>query len=542
MARQLISSDNHQGDRSQVTPSELRRRWRDGAEVALFDAREEGPFAEAHPFFAVCLPLSQVEARACDLVPRRSAPVVVCDDGEGVAARVAGRLTDLGYTDVSLLDGGLDAYAREGQLFRDVNVPSKTFGELVESTCHTPSLAAPEVKELIEAGANVRVLDVRRFEEYRTMSIPTAVSVPNAELTLRIFDLVPSPDTLVVVNCAGRTRSIIGTQTLVNIGLPNPVAALRNGTIGWALEGYGLDSGQTRSFAPDPDASRDRAAGAARRWAMHVGVRTIDRQTYDQWMSERDRRTLYRLDVRTPAEHAAGHPAGFLSSPGGQLVQATDEWIAVRGARLVLFDDLEVRALMTASWLVQMGWDAVVMQPGALSPDRPGMEAPNRPSFPDDSRRPAWTPLQLAAEEAIVVDVGPSAEYLKSHIPGAHFVLRSRFADALPNIHRTNRPLVLTSPDGVLARYAAHDAADVLDRPVGVLAGGTAAWSAAGLPLESHIHSWMSPPIDRYTRPYEGTDNPREAMEGYINWELQLVQQMETDGISRFRVVSPEAG
>jgi rhodanese-related sulfurtransferase len=523
-----------------VTPSELRRRWRNGEEVALFDAREEGPFAEAHPFFAVCLPPSQVEARAYDLVPRRSAPVVVFDNGEGVAARVARRLTDLGYTDVSPLDGGLDAYAREGQLFRDVNVPSKAFGELVESTCHTPSLAASEIKKLLESGANVMVLDVRRLEEYRTMSIPTAVSVPNAELTLRVFDLVPSPDTLVVVNCAGRTRSIIGTQTLVNIGLPNRVAALRNGTIGWALEGYELDTGQTRTFPSNPDGPCDRAAAAARHWATRVGVRTIDRQTYDRWMAERDRRTLYRFDVRTPAEHAAGHPIGFLSSPGGQLVQATDEWVAVRGARLVLFDDLGVRALMTASWLVQMGWDAVVLQPDAIPADQPGIEPPNWPTLPDGGR-PPWTPLQLAASEAVVVDVGPSAEYLKHHVPGAHFVLRSRLADALPDVHRANRPLVLTSPDGVLARYAAHDAADVLDGPVDVLAGGTAAWGAAGLPLESHVHSWVSPPIDHYTRPYEGTDTPRETMQGYIDWELQLVQQMQTDGISRFRVVSPEA-
>ena len=412
-----------------MTPTELRRRWREGEEVALFDAREEEAFAEGHPFFAVCLPPSQVEARAADLVPRRSAPLVIFDNGEGAAARVADRLRGLGYNDVSCLEGDLDAYARDGELFRDVNVPSKAFGELVESTCHTPSLAAPDVKRLIDAGANVQVLDVRRFEEYRTMSIPTAVSVPNAELALRVFDLVPSPDTLVVVNCAGRTRSIIGTQTLVNIGLPNRVAALRNGTIGWTLEGYRLDTGQTRTFASNPDASRRRAAAAARHWANQVGVRVIDRPTYDQWMAERDRRTLYRLDVRTPAEHAAGHPAGFLPSPGGQLVQATDEWVAVRGARLVLFDDLEVRALMTAAWLVQMGWDAVAIQPEAIAADQTGMAVP------------------LAS-------------------PGAN----------------------------------------------------------------------------RYRRPYEGTDNPREKMQAYIDWELQLVQQIEADGVSRFRVVCPDAG
>ncbi len=411
-----------------MTPSELRRRWRDGEEVALFDAREEDLFAGAHPFFAVCLPLSQAEARIDDLVPRKTAPIVVYDAGEGLAARLAQRLEQRGYTTVSLLAGGLEAYALEGQLFRDVNVPSKAFGELVESTCHTPSLPAREVKALIDAGADLAVLDVRRFEEYRTMSIPTGISVPNAELTLRVFDLVPSPQTLVVVNCAGRTRSIIGTQTLINLGLPHRVAALRNGTIGWTLEGYGLESGQTRTFPREAPASQARAMEAASRWAARVGVRTIDRLTFDTWMAERDRRTLYRLDVRTPAEHAAGHPSGFLLAPGGQLVQATDEWIAVRGGRIVLFDDRGVRAQMTASWLLQMGWEAVVIDPGALAANETGIAAQSRPPSP-----------------------------------------------------------------------------------------------------EHH----------RYKRPYEGTDSTREAMQGYIDWELQLVAQMAVDGISRFRVIQP---
>ncbi len=529
-----------------MTPSELRRRWRDGEEVALFDAREEGPFAEAHPFFAVSLPPSQVELRAYDLVPRRSAPIVVYDAGEGLAERVAGRLRDLGYTDVSLLEGGLAGYAREGQLFRDVNVPSKSFGELVESTCHTPSLSAPEVKALIDEGANIAVLDVRRFEEFRTMSIPKGLNVPNAELTLRVFDLVPSPDTLVIVNCAGRTRSIIGTQTLINAGLPNRVAALRNGTIGWTLEGYGLESGQTRTFPSGAPSSAARAKAAASRWAARVGVRAIDRATLDTWIAERDSHTLYQLDVRTPAEHAAGHPSGFRSAPGGQLVQATDEWIAVRGARIVLFDVAGVRAQMTASWLAQMGWDAVVIDPGAVAADETGVAPPNRPPFPDDGID-ACTPLELAAMDAVVIDVGPSADYSRGHIPGARFVLRSRFAEDLPG-PKDDRPLVLTSPDGVLARYAAPEAAPeaaaeaaaASGRRVCVLAGGTAAWVAAGLPLDRAVHDWASPAIDRYKRPYEGTDSTREAMQAYIDWELKLVAQMAADGINRFRVVAPE--
>jgi rhodanese-related sulfurtransferase len=147
-----------------TTPTELRRRWRAGEEVALLDVREEGPYSLSHPFFAVSLPLSQIELRILDLIPRLTVPVVVYDDGEGYAARAVPRIRALGYSDVAMLAGGLSGYARVGEVFRDVNVPSKAFGELVEAIRHTPSLSADEVKALIEREPNLVVLDARRFE------------------------------------------------------------------------------------------------------------------------------------------------------------------------------------------------------------------------------------------------------------------------------------------------------------------------------------------------------------------------------------------
>jgi rhodanese-related sulfurtransferase len=518
-----------------MTPEDLRRRWRDNREVALLDAREEGPFADSHPFFAVPLPRSRIETSVYALVPRRNAPVVVYDDGEGLAERAAARLEGLGYTDVSLLEGGLRGYARVGELFRDVNVPSKAFGELVEAICHTPSLTAAELKARIDGGADMVVLDARRFEEYQTMSIPGATSVPGAELTLRAFDLAPSPDTLVVVNCAGRTRSIIGTQTLVNAGLPNPVAALRNGTIGWTLNGFALAHGQARRAGPASGESHARARSAAGAWAARAGVPVIDGNTLDRWIGEKDTRTLYCFDVRAPHEYQAGHARGFLSAPGGQLVQAIDEWVAVRGARLVLSDDDGVRARMTASWLVQMGWDASVVEPGALALDEQGMPPRASPPLPDVEAR-SITAGQLRAAEATVVDLAPSPAYRQGHIPGARFGLRSQLDEVCATLPGAG-PIVLTSADGALAAYALDEAAAVTTRAVRILAGGTAAWSDAGFPLEREPQQWASPPIDVYKRPYEGTDNARAAMQAYIDWELGLVAQLANDGVSNFRVV-----
>ena len=244
-------------------------------EIALLDVREEDPHAQAHPLFAANFPLSRLELDAYAKLPRRDVPIVTFDAGAGDpdAMLAAVRLRALGYTDVSVFRDGLQGWiAAGGEVFRDVNVPSKSFGELVESIRHTPSLCAEDLQSLIDSGADVVIVDARRFDEYQTMCIPTAVSCPGAELVLRVPDLAPRPETRVIVNCAGRTRSIIGTQSLINAGLPNPVSALRNGTIGWTLAGQALDKGQQRKAGAPAQSSAAQAARRARQVADRAGV------------------------------------------------------------------------------------------------------------------------------------------------------------------------------------------------------------------------------------------------------------------------------
>jgi rhodanese-related sulfurtransferase len=513
-------------------------------EIALLDAREEAPFAEAHPLFAANLPLGRIELEAYARIPRRDTVVVVYDDGEGLAGPAAQRLLQLGYSAVHVLDGGLQGWRDAGgEIFRDVNAPSKAFGELVESQRHTPSLSAPEVKALLDADADVVVLDARRFDEYNTMSIPGSVSVPGAELVLRVRALAPRPETRVIVNCAGRTRSIIGSQSLINAGIPNPVSALRNGTIGWTLAGQQLEHGKTQRFAErptDPAGSGHHllAARSSRQVADRARVGRAGLAALAQWNNETGR-TTYRFDVRTPEEYAAGHLPGFSSAPGGQLVQETDHAAPVRGARIVLADDDGVRANMTASWLAQMGWEVHVLdglQPEHFSESgNPAQVLPPAPPY-----EPV-TPQQLAqwlqdGPGTVLLDFTSSANYVKQHIPGARFALRSQLAQVLQQAAGAER-YVLTCGSSLLAGYAAGDVQQLSSKPVFVLKGGTAAWIAAGLPLEPGETALASPRIDRYRRPYEGTDNPVAAMQAYLDWEYGLVAQLAADGSHGFFVI-----
>ncbi|RZL89992.1 MAG: rhodanese-related sulfurtransferase [Variovorax sp.] len=514
-------------------------------EVALLDVREEDPYAQAHPLWAANLPLSRLELDAWRRIPRRDTLIVLYGLHEGVdlAALAAARLAALGYTRVHLLRDGLEGWREAGgELFRDVNVPSKSFGELVEHERNTPSLSAQEVKALIDARADVVVLDARRFDEFQTMSIPTAISVPGAELVLRVRELAPDPTTRVIVNCAGRTRSIIGTQSLVNSGIPNPVAALRNGTIGWKLAGQVLDHGASRRAPATGEANRAAAQVNARDVARRAGVRSIGLDALAT--IEAPERTVYRFDVRTPEEYEAGHLPGFASAPGGQLVQETDHHVPVRGARIVLADDDSVRAPMTASWLAQMGWEVYVVEPqpaaarnalGAAPADHPAAPPVSGITPAELGDAPRDTPADIA-----VIDVTTSTNYAKRHIPGAWFAIRAQLGQALDVVPAARR-YVLTCGSSLLARFAAVDLRALLaargrDAEVTVLEGGNAAWFAAGLPIETGWTRLATAGTDRYRRPYEGTDAPTEAMQAYLDWEFGLVAQLASDGTHHFKV------
>lgn len=344
-----------------ITPLQVRSMLLSRDEIALLDVRHEAVFATGHPLFAANMAADRIGLEAATRLPRKDVPIVVYDASEGLVDLAADRLRALGYTNVRKLDGGLQAWLIAGyELFEDVNSYAKAFGELVESRRHTPSLSADEVAALIASKANVAILDVRRFDEYATMNIPGSVSVPGAELVLRAGSAAPDPETTIIVNCAGRTRSIIGTQSLINAGVPNKVLALRNGTIGWTLAQQHLDHGADRRGEVG---LFEGAKANAREVAYRASVRHLDPQQALA-LAAQTHRTLYRFDVREREEYAAGHLAGFRHYPGGQLVQEIDMAAPVRGARILLTDNMGVRADMTASWLAQMGWEAYVLEGG----------------------------------------------------------------------------------------------------------------------------------------------------------------------------------
>jgi rhodanese-related sulfurtransferase len=453
-----------------------------------------------------------------------------------VAARAACRAQSLRYRSVAVLAGGAPAWREAGYtLYEGVNVPSKTFGEIVEQRRHTPRLTAQALAGMKAAGEDFVIVDGRPFAEYTRMNIPGGICCPNGELALRIHDIAPDPATKIVVNCAGRTRSIIGAQTLIDIGVPNPVFALENGTQGWLLAGLEAEHGARRRYPEetkhgDMEALRRRA----RRIADASGARFVSPDEAHAWLAD-GTRTTFLFDVRTHEEVAASGVMGFVHAPGGQLIQATDQWVGVKGARIVILDREEIRGPVVAGWLRQLGHEAFVIGGGTAS------------VVAHDWRRTAAAPSDLmqlepvsAAEAAQslrlgtarVLDLRAGMNYRTCHVAGAGWTIRPRIAADAAGAAQT---IVLVADDPAVAALAAIDLAAAGKRDIRLLAGGFEAWRSAGLPVESTPDRPTDADcIDFLFFTHDRQSNP-DAARQYLAWETGLISQIDDQEHGVFR-------
>lgn len=508
----------------EITLRELDVLMAGSAEWALFDVREAGEADAGHLFGASFLPRRQIELRIGDLVPHRATTMVLYDEGGPRAGLAAATLERLGYRDVRVLQGGLQAWTAAGrELMQGSNVPSKLFGEEVYEHDHVPQLPVGELKRWRDEGRAHFVCDIRTPDEYEVSRIPGAHGAFGVDLARVAADLA-GKGVPIVVHCAGRTRSIIACQTLRALGVKE-VYALENGTMGWQLAGLELEKGASSGVLVPTPASAEQGERLARELAQAAGVTMLDAAGLERLLAARaaGRENLYLFDVRQLAEYLQGHIEGAIAVPGGLAIQRTDEFAPVRAARTVLVDDREARAFLTGYWLRRAGRPRVQVLAGGLDAWRAAgrkLAAGRGRSRPlgleEAANAPRVAPASLAAERAArVINVDTSRYFRKARVPGSQWIpydwLETRIGE--------QAPVVVTCHDGLLSGYAAANLRRLGFSGVRVLEGGVEAWAQAGLPAESGWPDGWPAPNDLVVPPYHSS---LESMQRYLEWEQQL--------------------
>ena len=522
-----------------VAPKTVKDWLSDGQEIAFADVRENGQFGDGHPFFAVSLPYSIFEKRLVEIVPNTNVRLVLYDDGEGIAELAAARAEELGYANVLVMEGGAAGWRAAGYtLYQGVNVPSKTFGELLELQNHTPNLTAEQVAALKDDIPNHIIVDSRPYDEYCRFNIPGGICCPNGELALRIGELAPDPETTIVVNCAGRTRSILGAETLRTFGVPNPVYALENGTQGWLLAGLKREEGATRSYPEAPSSEHKLAEIRARAatCANKTGLKYIDAAEALKWLSD-DNRSTYLFDVRSEEEYRANGIPGSRHVLGGQLVQATDLYIGVKGARAIIMDDEMVRAPMMANWVHQIGYDVAVLKGGvnalrdAKLQQLPGFTPPSVEVIAPDNAK-----ADLDNNSALFLDLRSVRKYRAGHVEGAIWSMRPKLEkSAVSSVSK----VILIADDDVVAALAAQRLGELGIANVRRLTGDETSWKSAGFKIvATPTEPADSESIDLLLHIHQ-RNNPNDsesAARAYLGWEVGLVDQLDQQERESFRL------
>jgi rhodanese-related sulfurtransferase len=523
-------------------PADAKHLVHGAGELAFLDVREYGQYGEGHPLLATSAPYGRLEAVVPALVPNRFVQILLLDDGDGVAERAAARLEGLGYTQISIVKGGAPAWAAAGfALYKGVNVPSKTLGELVETIWHPKTIDARTLRAWQAEGRPHVLFDTRPPNEYRKMTVPGARSGPNGELLHRLSVAVPEKNDPIVLTCAGRTRGLIGAIGLKAAGVSNPVYALENGTQGWALAGFDLARGCQPASLPDPGTE---AANESRSRAERIRTRTaipfINAERFNDLVGDPSR-TLTLLDVRSAEEYANGHLPGALHAPCVQLVQATDEWVGVRRSRLVLTDDTGLRAVLAAFWLQQLGYEVYVMRKDdANDLDERWLELRPlpRPVECPPLRRvtPKEAELLMREGRARLIDIRPSMAYRQAHPERAVWSIRPR----LGRVAGDNRTVLLIADDAATAEFAAADLSDLGIADIGLVEGGIGGWREAGLPLEASPHQPADEDaIDFLFFVHDRHDGNLDAARRYLEWETGLVRQHDAAERAEFLLAEP---
>ncbi|RZL94817.1 MAG: rhodanese [Variovorax sp.] len=531
-----------------ITPEALQAMLLGDSEMALLDVREARAFHAGHLNLARSAPLSGLELQIVSFVPRRRTTVVLYDDADeegGTAARAATLLERLGYADVRQLLGGLQAWEERGLPWIDGwNTLVKAFGDRVREHYGTRVLPLSDLQVLRDSDAPVTLVDVRPPDEFAFLSIAGARNHPGTELALRAFPSGSREDgagePVWAVNCFSRTRGILGATTLKVLG-QRRAAFVEDGVMAWGLRG-GLVLRNAEPVADLPTAAPGVLAERAALLRARADLRVIDAAQLTSWRSDPDR-TLHIFDVRPEPGTATAAAADVRHVPGGQVLMHFEQLVGTRRARIVLVDDPHgLRAAVTAFWLKQFNQCEVAV----LAGEAPPRSSPIRTvADRDDAIVPqvdaAALSALLATGGTTIVDVGPSEDFERQHLPGARFLLPASMSPLAPLIVHGGA-IVFTSPDGQAARVAAENARREWPGAALLLwlEGGTHAWAASGRPTQADYapDDLLTPFDDHWGSTMRVSASCRDAVwRHYLAWERALAARVAHDPTVRFRLL-----
>ncbi len=513
-----------------ITAKKTKKLLSSDKEISLIDIREIGLHSNGHPFFSISIPYSVFEIELKKLVPNKNVIVIIIDQNDKLSEIACKQAEKLGYKNLFVLENGIKGWIDQGyKLFEGINVPSKAFGEMVELKNKTPCIKPASLAQKIKNKENILILDGRPFDEFKKMNIPKGICCPNMEMPVRI-DKKIDKKTEIIVNCAGRTRSIIGTQNLINFGIHNNVKTLKNGTQGWFLSDLKLEKNQNRKL-PLPKLKPNKTfTKKAVQLIKKFKLQKINFKQASNILKDKSR-TTYLFDITTREKKYSNFNKRIRNTPGGQLIQATDKYIGVMNSQIILLDDGDlIRSTMTASWLKKMGFHAFIYD-GDQTKLNNLLPKINSKNHVLKSNKIKFLFDQIYKEFRIL-DIRNSHSFKKSHIKKSTWLSRPnlRFIDL-----KTQKKILFVYDNLTKAKLIENDMKEKYNLDIYFYKFAEKDFHKFPKVLTTNSnYPKKTDCIDFVYHTHKRHSGNKNHAKKYLNWETNLIDKMDKEEIKKF--------
>ena len=509
-----------------ISPHDLKTLMNSDGLYAVIDVRDWGEFSLGQIPGANCIPRGSLEKYISVLVPQTAIHTVLyCDTGQR-STRAASSLESLGYTTVSVLDGGMNAWtAAAYETLHGWSLRGKEYGERLQVEESIPEMTAEELRERLKQHEQLYIFDTRTAPEFQAAHLPGAYCTPGGQLALLAPEIVHDKNNTIVTNCAGRTRSLLGAHVLRRMGFSN-VYALKGGTGAWRIAGHTeeLEKGDGARLPQLSETGMAACKQFAEQLAKEDHIHSLTPQELRARQDSDD--LVYLLDVRVLDEYQASHIPGAHFCPGTQVALLVESLVGVKNAPIITMCAGRARAIIAASLLKGAGYPNLsILDGGTTAWTQQGFPletgAPNEIDF----GQPVWmarllqglpagvepqalpipglveataqaellTPQALQAqlttgERLALLDVRSAGDFATAHVSGARWLSRGKLdIEIEQEVPNKTTWVVLICRKGNLSPLSVPTLKAMGYQHIAILQGGFNAWQAADLPTEQGL-------------------------------------------------------
>ena len=313
----------------------------------LIDCRERRDYVHGHWFGSNNIPLSILPIRLPFLCSDQDFPIYFLDWGDAASVVALRLIEKLGYQNVTPQKTTQPTEPVVGYVQGEY-VWSKAFGEIV---AHQSDILEVTPQQYMTDYQHAQLVDVRPAGEYNRFTLPSSVNLPNSLLLANMEQLGHNAD-MVLLHCAGRTRSIIGAHTIKAAGYRGDFGIFRGGTQAWEIDGFTREHGANRTIGENIE-SAESVANFLKQWQIpSTQIQPTEISAFIETKSDH-----LMFDVSDDTANGVLVGENIIKVSGTNLVQQTDRSIARYHLPILLIDNASgSRAAFAAYWLSRMGF------------------------------------------------------------------------------------------------------------------------------------------------------------------------------------------